>query len=101
MRDETRSRRRWKRQHAPLAVIIVIEGREPVYDAVAVDMSSHGIRLQWSSPTDALFPGQVVRLHLKAASEHFSRARVVWVGRPGSPEHDQAGFEFLNLPPVQ
>lgn len=97
----SRSRRRWKREHVPLAVIIVIEGGEPVYDAVAIDISSRGIRLRWSSRTDALFPGQIVRLHLKAASEHYSRARVVWVGQPESPEHDQAGFEFLNAPLVQ
>jgi hypothetical protein len=68
------------------------EGELAPHDALALDISAHGLRIQAGAP---LTPGQVVEVFPVEGNEPF-RARVVWVGKPASEVESQAGLEFLD-----
>ena len=80
------------RKSVQIAVTLVIEGDEAEHRATTVDLSNYGLRLR-SDIT--LLPGQQVGLLLSTRPDCFIKARVAWVGKSGSAQTGQAGFQFL------
>jgi hypothetical protein len=76
-----------------MAVILYVEaeGETLRQDALAIDLSPMGARLQAGAQ---LSPGQVVEVVPGEGSDPVS-GRVVWVGKPASDMEGQAGLEFL------
>lgn len=87
--------RRSPRKPVSLALLIVVEssGREMEAEALAHDLSEHGIGI---SSGASLKPGQVVEVRGDEGFGSTVRARVVWVGDPQSDRQSPAGLEFLS-----
>lgn len=66
-----------------MTVNLVIEGEEAECLGTAVDLSTHGLRLQSET---TLAPGQSVGLLLATEPICFVKARVVWVGKADSAQ---------------
>ncbi len=82
-----------ERKRVQMAVTLLIESDQAEYPATTVDFSPYGLRLQSSA---TLAPGQPVRLVLATEPACLVKARVAWVGKAGSPQAGQTGFQFLN-----
>ena len=87
------TRRRTERKVAKIAIVVFVdkETDREGSDAVTVDVSVRGARIQ-SDLT--LTPGQMVEVVPVNGSDPVA-ARVVWVGKPASELQGQAGLEFL------
>jgi microcompartment protein CcmK/EutM len=88
------TRRRTERKVAKIAIVVFVdkETDREGSDAVTVDVSVRGARIQ-SDLT--LTPGQMVEVVPVNGSDPVA-ARVVWVGKPASELQGQAGLEFLD-----
>ena len=77
-----------------MAVIMFVEtgGELEKHDALTLDVSEHGARVQAGV---SLTPGQVVEVVSTQGNDPV-RGRVVWVGKPASEMEGQAGLEFLD-----
>jgi len=76
-----------------MAVTLLVESDEVRYPATTVDFSPYGLRLESNA---TLAPGQPVSLLLATEPARLIKARVAWVGKAGSPQAGQTGFQFLN-----
>jgi hypothetical protein len=77
-----------------MAVIMFVEteGEIEKHDALTLDVTAHGARIQAGI---SLTAGQVVEVVPSEGNDPV-RGRVVWVGEPASEVQGQAGLEFLD-----
>jgi len=85
--------RRSDRRIAKMAILMFVETEKKweECDAVTLDVSAHGARIEVGI---SLTPGQVVEVVPGDGSDPIA-GRVVWVGKPASEVEGQAGLEFL------
>jgi hypothetical protein len=86
------TKRSQERLAIEIPVTVVTGTAKTEHRATSVDLCPEGLRLQSNA---SLKKNQRVRLDLGASPVYFVRARVAWVGKPGSPQAGQAGFQFL------
>lgn len=75
----------------PVRVAVWVEGQRPAFHmACTCDISAHGARLTGVRGVKTL--GEVLAVE-RAKSRAFYR--VVWIGKPGTPQHDQVGVQCI------
>ena len=75
-----------------LIMFVETESKWEECDAVTVDISAYGARIEAGM---SLIPGQVVEVVPGDGSDSIT-GRVVWVGKPASELEGQAGLEFFD-----
>src|SRR5262245_61931662 len=75
----------------PVRVAVWVEGQRPAFQmACTCDISSKGARLAGVRGVKAV--GEILAVERGKGRAFY---RVVWVGKPGSPQHDQMGTECI------
>jgi PilZ domain-containing protein len=82
---------------APATLLAGPHGEKTGLTSRVTEISEFGVRITTTIP---LLPGQQVDVIPVDGPQFPLECRVVWVGRPDTPEYGQAGLEFLSPIPL-